>query len=130
MQWQSELKGRARPGIISRRHPSSMRLYDRTADRQSHAHAAGFGCEEGVEQPVRVLGGDPDAAVFHGYKSFAAFVLVRSDYKLARPGCDRLHRFDAVHYQIDDHLLQLDPIGEDHGQSGCELRPQRHSVAE
>jgi hypothetical protein len=40
---------------------------DRTADRESHTHAAGFGGEEGIEQPVRILGGDPDAAIGHTY---------------------------------------------------------------
>jgi len=39
----------------------------------------------------------------------------RSDYQSARPIRDRLHRFDAIHHQVDDHLLQLDPIAEDRG---------------
>ena len=42
-------------------------------------------------------------------------VLARSDHQFARPIRHRLHGFDAIHHQIDDHLLQLDPIGEDHG---------------
>ena len=29
---------------------------------------------------------------------------------------DRLHRLNTVHHQIDDHLLQLDPISENQGQ--------------
>jgi len=37
-------------------------------DRESHTHAAGFGGEEGGEQPVRILGGDPDAAIRHTYQ--------------------------------------------------------------
>src|ERR1700692_1084465 len=28
---------------------------------------------------------------------------------------DRLHRFNTIHHQVDDHLLQLDPITKDHG---------------
>ena len=40
-----------------------MSLDDRTADRQAHAHAAGFGGEEGIEEPIPVPGGDADAAV-------------------------------------------------------------------
>jgi hypothetical protein len=39
-----------------------MGFRDRTADRESNAHAVGFGGEKGVEQPVDILGGDPDAA--------------------------------------------------------------------
>jgi len=36
------------------------------------------------------------------------------DHQFAWPIRDRLHRFDAVDHQIDDQLLQLDPIGQDH----------------
>ena len=40
-----------------------------------------------------------------------------------RPIRDRLHRFNTIHYQIDDHLLQLDPIGQDDGQGWRQLDP-------
>jgi hypothetical protein len=36
-----------------------------------------------------------------------------SECQFAPPIRDRLHRLDAVDHEIDDHLLQLDPIGED-----------------
>jgi hypothetical protein len=48
--------------------PAPVGIDDRPADRQPHTHAAGFGGEEGVEQPVRILGGDPDAAIRHTYE--------------------------------------------------------------
>jgi hypothetical protein len=34
-------------------YPPTVSCDDRTADREPHAHATGFGGEEGVEQPVR-----------------------------------------------------------------------------
>jgi len=37
-------------------------MIERQIDRPI-PHAAGFGGEEGVEQTVRILGGDPDAAI-------------------------------------------------------------------
>src|SRR3984893_16525413 len=126
MQGQNELKCHAGALFAVSRQSSPVSFHDRTTDRESHTHAAGFGGEEGVEQPVLVLGGDPDTAVLHCYHQLVCFVLMRSDHQFARPIRDRLHRFDAVHHQIDDYLLQLDPIGEDYGQSGCELNPQRH----
>src|ERR1700682_1154399 len=55
--------------------PAAMGLHDRAADRKSHTHAAGFGGEEGVEQPVHILGGDPDAAIRHTDERLAWFVL-------------------------------------------------------
>jgi hypothetical protein len=101
LQWQSELKRRTRPSIVSGRQPPSVCLDDRAADRQSHSHAAGFGREEGVEQPIRVPGGDSDAAVLHGNQDLVCFVLVRSDGQFPRSVRDRLHRFDTVDHQID-----------------------------
>jgi hypothetical protein len=49
-------------------------------DRESHAHAAGFGGEEGIEQPVRIFGGDPDAAIRHTYEHMLGLVLAGSDH--------------------------------------------------
>jgi hypothetical protein len=48
--------------------PATVSFHDRAADRKSHPHAAGFGGEEGVEQPVRILGRDPDAAIRHTHE--------------------------------------------------------------
>src|ERR1700730_15013959 len=95
--------------------PAPVGIDDQTADRESHTHAAGFGGEEGGEQPVRILGGDPDAAIRHTYQHLLCLVLPRSDHQFARPIRDRLHRFNAIHHQVNDHLLQLDPITKDHG---------------
>ena len=55
-------------------------------------------------------------------------VLTGSDHQVARPIGDRLHCLNTVHHQIDDHLLQLDPITEDRGQSRRKLRSQRYPV--
>src|ERR1700687_2284325 len=55
--------------------PAAMGLHDRAADRKSHTHAAGFGGEEGDEQPVHILGGDPDAAIRHTDERLAWLVL-------------------------------------------------------
>ncbi len=43
-----ELKRGAGVGFRGRQ-PAIVGFHDRTADRESHAHAAGFGGEEGVE---------------------------------------------------------------------------------
>jgi hypothetical protein len=36
------------------------------------------------------------------------------DHELARSIRDQLHRFDAIDHQIEDHLLQLNLIGENY----------------
>src|SRR6202140_5126605 len=111
---QGELK-RGTVGYVCRGpQPATVGFDDRTADREPHTHAAGFGGEEGVEQPVRIFCGDPDAAIGHTYKHLLRIVLAGSDRQFARPIRDRLHGFNAVHHQVDDHLLELDPITQDH----------------
>src|SRR6202022_4673837 len=62
---QGELKRGAVGYVCRGPQPATMGFHDRTADRESHTHAAGFGGEEGGEQPVHILGGDPDAAIRH-----------------------------------------------------------------
>src|SRR3982074_476034 len=95
--------------------PAPGGIDDPPADRESHTHAAGFGGEEGGEQLVRILGGDPDAAIRHTYQHLLCLVLTRSDHQFALPIRDRLHRFNAIYHQVNDYLLQLDPITKDHG---------------
>ena len=60
---------------------------------------------------------DPDTAVLHRHQHLVVLVLVRSDHQFARPLRDRLHRFNAIDHEIDDHLLQLDPIAQDQRQA-------------
>ena len=109
--------------IPLRPHPSAMSFDHRTADRKSHAHAAGFSGEEGVNSRSpsrrRFRHRSPSRSPEPG-----GFVQMRSDGKFARPICDRLRRFNAVDHQIGNHLLKLDPIGVDHGQIGREFQPQ------
>ena len=52
-----------------------MAFHDRTADRESHPHAAGLGSEEWREQPVRILSGDPDPGVRHANDHLVGLVL-------------------------------------------------------
>src|SRR5450755_2004173 len=104
---QDDLKRRPRPLIGRSRQTPLVRLHDRTADRKSHSQAAGLGSEEGVEQPTCIISGDPDTAISYTDMHATRLVLVRSDHDLALTILDRLHGFDTVHHQIDDHLLQL-----------------------
>src|ERR1700694_5311959 len=75
------------------------------ANRRAHTHAAAFGGEESVEQPVRILGGDPDAAIRHTDEHLLCLVLAGSDHQFAGPIRDRLHGLNAIHHQVDHHLL-------------------------
>jgi len=115
MQGQDELKRGTAAFIARSRQTSPVSFHDRTADRQPHPKAAGLGGKEGVEQPVCILGGDPDAAIRNAQQYLVHLFLTRSDHQFPRPIGDRLHCFNTVHHEVDDHLLQLDPVTKDVG---------------
>src|SRR6266850_26872 len=120
---QSEMEGGAVRRIRGRPEPSPMRLDDRTADRQPHAHAAGLGGEEGAEQLVHAVRIDPDAGILHGHQHLITLVRLRTNHQLARPVRDGRHRLDRIHDEVDEHLLQLDPITEHRSQGRRQVQP-------
>src|SRR6516164_6846872 len=58
-------KDRAVGLVRRRRQPPAMRLDDRAADRQPHAHPVGLGRIEGLEQAVEVRRVEPRAGVLY-----------------------------------------------------------------
>ena len=78
-----ELKRRAGIRIASSPQLSAVGFDDRPADRQTHAHAAGLGGEEGGEQPVEVRRVDPGAGVLDRHEHPLRRAL-RSNLELAR----------------------------------------------
>ena len=86
-----------------------MRFDDRAANRQSHAHPAGLGAEEGTEHPLQIVWLDADAAVLHGDDDVIATGPLRPDDELPRPFDDGRHGVDGVDRE-ENHLLQLNPI--------------------
>ena len=97
------MKGRAGADIARRPQLSPVSFDDRPADRQTHAHTAGLGGEEGGEQLVAVRWVDPDAGVLNCDEHRISLPL-RPHLELARPVGDARY---AVHHQIDDDLVQL-----------------------
>jgi len=59
-----------------------------------------------VNSPIRIFGGDPTP---QSVTLNALFGFVSAD-RIASSACryrDRLHCFNAIHHQVDDHLLQF-----------------------
>src|SRR5438034_3685479 len=71
---------------------AAMRLDDRAADRQPHAHPAGLGREEGAEYLIQVVRGDAAAGVLHGHTDAIVVVRLGSDDQPPRPAGPRPHR--------------------------------------
>ena len=81
-----------------------MGLDDGAADGESHAGALGLGREERLENLVRVRR-EPDAAVGDQNQQVLVLIAARGHHDSARV-IHVLHRLDAVHYQVEEHLLQ------------------------
>src|SRR5215813_14440992 len=101
----SELKGRARPDTARGPNPSTVSFDDRTADRESHAHAIRLCRVEGVEQAVDALEAQSRAGITHRDEHPARWIILRPDHQFARSLADAAHRFDSVDDQVQDHLL-------------------------
>src|SRR2546426_3967272 len=99
---QGELHGGARAGRASGPYLAPVRFDDRTADRESHAHAAGLGGVEGVEQAVHTLRVQARARILHGDEHPARGVWPGADAQLARSLTDAAHRFDGVLVTVQD----------------------------
>ena len=102
------------PGTVvrGRPQPSAVGLDNRAADRQPHAHALRLGCIEGGEEMVETLRIQPRARISHCDQHALRFIFPRADQQLSRPLADSTHGFDGVDDQIENHLLQLDPISQ------------------
>src|SRR4029077_20212631 len=84
VQRQHELKRRAALLIAEYRQASRMRLHDRAADRESHAHAAGFGGEERHEDVLAICFRNPGAGIGDSKANPAEIILTGADREPAR----------------------------------------------
>src|SRR3984893_772022 len=123
-----ELTYRAPGSIRGRPHSSAVRFGDRTTDRQSHAHASRLGRVKRIEQVIEALRFQSRARIAYGDEHAVRRVQTRVDQQLARSLADLAHRFDGVHDQVQDHLLQLDSISPDARQTVRELGLQQDAM--
>src|SRR5262245_56112965 len=71
---QGELEGRAAVAVHYRPEPPAVRLDDRAADCQPHAHPVRFSRVKGLEEPLPTLRVQPNTAVLHGHQYRARVV--------------------------------------------------------
>ena len=93
---------------------SAMILNNRAANRQAHAKSRGLGAEKGIEDPIRHRGRNTGTSVAHRDHNLTRLIFVGSHQQRAGTSDDTLHRLDAIHDQIDKHLLKLNQIRVDH----------------
>ena len=74
---------------------------------------SGFRGEEAFEDVVPVRGVKTNTGIRHVDDDAALIVELRTDRQNTWAVSDRTHRVDAIHDQVENDLLQLDPVGHD-----------------
>ena len=106
-----------------------MGLDDGAADRQADADAVRLGRVERLEHLLDALRIEPAAGIAHLNQDDVRAVVPRHDRQEARAVADGAHGLDRIHDQVEEHLLQLDPVARHARQRPVELRPPRDAVA-
>lgn len=105
-----------------------MRFNDRTANRQAHPQAAGLGRVEGLEGEFGRRRWQTRTRILHQDERSTGFGLAGGDQQLSRPLRHPAHCFDGIDYQVQDDLLQLDPICSNERQAIRKSRLHRNAV--
>jgi len=109
-------------GVVGGPQAAAMRFNYGTADPQSHTGAVRFGGEERIEDLIRLPGWQPNTRIADGHQKVLVFGSLGFDGEFPHP-VYALHRIDAVHHQVHQHLLQLHAIPHDGGKICREFRP-------
>src|SRR6266581_6085074 len=91
------MKTRAARGIVGSPQTAAMRFNYGAADGQSHTDPMRLRGKEGVENPVRLLRGQPNAGIADTHHKLLVCCSVRLDGEFARP-IHILHRIDAFFF--------------------------------
>ena len=114
------------PGLVSQLQSAAVRLDNRAANREAETHAVGLGGNEGFEQLAGDAVGKARSAVGDGDLHHALITQGRRHVELAPSAC--FHRLDGIAHEIDEDLLDLDPV--DEHVRGVRLEMQPHLDAE
>src|ERR1700730_11045112 len=87
---------------------TTMRLDDRTADREAEPHTVGFCRDEWLEKPIGHLFRKSRPAV--GHCDLYRFAVEQCRRHLELAPFARCHRLERVTHQIDEDLLDLNPV--------------------
>jgi hypothetical protein len=101
---------------------AAVRFNNGAADPQPHARAVSLGGKERIEELVLLLRRQPRARIADRDQHLTILAALRPDGQHACSVCI-LHRFDAVHHQVHQHLLQLHAISQDLREVCSEFRP-------
>ena len=101
----------------------------RSADRQSQAHAAALGREEGLEYLPGDRRVEPGPGVRYCNRYLAGRIHRCANTQPAREAIRTAHHLDGVANQVDQQLLNLRAVGVHIGGTGAQLRLERDGLA-
>jgi len=116
---------------VARRRPLCPSTIDRL-DRQTHAEPARLRGVERVEQAIGLEPAEADAAVLHRddrARPIADRLAGRPDDEPALLGRDLSHGLRRIDEEVDEHLLELDPISQHRRQVRCDRHLERDPLA-
>src|SRR5262249_25083617 len=107
-----------------------MSLDDRAADKQSDAHAAALRGAEGIEQRAEALQRQSHTRIAHRQANIVALRLsLGLDQQLPRSILHVRHRFQAIAEEIQNDLLELNPIAGDEREIIRKLRLKNDAIS-
>src|SRR5437763_6244922 len=112
---QAKMKRRAAADIICGPDFPPVCVNDGAADRKAKSHSLLLRREETLEDLFHVFFRNTATTIGNGYPHCAVLQL-RSDKQSALRRIMIGHRFAAIHHQVKQYLLKLDPVADDCGQ--------------
>ena len=125
---QGEVEDRAARGVGGRPQPPAMGFDDRAADRKSEAQSVRLRRVEGLEEIRLDSRRKPWTRVAYGDEDVARLGLARRDPQFARALAQAAHGLDGVQRQVEEDLLQFDPVAANGRQAFCKLGSHGNAV--
>src|ERR1700754_5223358 len=115
--WKDELYCRSFVFVLCSPQGPSMCLDDRSTNRKPQPHPSRFGSKKRFEDSFRVLYLKPMTSVTHRNHNRSGSISSGGNLQLA--GVLAAHCISGIQNQIQNYLLQLNPISQDWGQMSC-----------
>src|SRR5580704_13638946 len=126
---QAKVEAASRSVVSNGPESPAMCLDDRSTDRQTHADALHFCRVERIKYPGRMFRIYTHARILDEDDDTVRRLLLCSNAQDLRPISDNAHRFHGIHDQIQNHLLEQDPIRHYRRKVGRHFRPRGRPVS-
>jgi hypothetical protein len=125
-----ELKRDAAGHVIISTRPqlAAVRFDDRTTDAQPEPQPTWLGRIKGLKEPVDCSRCQSRTRIHHGNAYTATLGLSAVDLQPTRSLTSATHCLESIYHQVEEHLLEFDPISLNEWQAVGEFDLHRHSI--